>query len=159
MISCKLAAFTHFFILGATATRQNNLRHVEQSHQEVEEPLWNDTPKHHNVTTRELVDFNPDGYLSPKGVKNVLMVRLTTDDASLPTASKSQLEDSLFGNGVALSSQIEACSIGQLTLKPFDGTVNGRCITKGVYETRANLNSDSSVRLHTLITGTKVHWF
>jgi len=71
------------------------------------------------------------------GEKTVLMIRVKTLDAE-PSHSLQTLSDEAFGTDgdpFTMVTQLDACSYGQFTISPFQGTINGNTIENGVYET------------------------
>jgi len=76
---------------------------------------------------------------STRGNKRTLVIRIVGNGTG-PKANISQLREEIFGTGVSLTSQMESCSHGQMTIEPFSGPTNGGyfkgSIVGGVIELR-----------------------
>jgi len=56
------------------------------------------------------------------GTLKTLVVRVIDRNGDGPDANSTKLENDIFGDGVCLKTQMEACSYGKLKIQPFQGT-------------------------------------
>ena len=83
-----------------------------------------------------------ENYIPPQGDMNTLMIRVSVRGKEPTTQTKAQLEQTYFNDNLSMKTQLTACSMGKLKVKAFDGRINNRRITNGVYET--NLDTEET---------------